>query len=386
MSVSRSRPYKFSVNYDQIESKPSPLVNQCRGLVLRVFGIKGLPLDDKAALLVTCPGDTQVLARPFDRFFNQGDPNAAEVDWSDPLLEVQEKLDGTLAIVYWDPVAGEWCMSTRSVPDADLPFESLAGMMTYRELFNKALINTTGLSSLEEFMYDMDTDLTFCFELTSPWNRIVVDYHDERLTFIGCRNRLTGIELGFTEVLNRIPGDLLKYFPHTGKSYNVRTLEQITQLNESLSPTASEGVVVVDSQFRRVKIKSVAYLAANRVKGACSTSRGLMELILLGREDDVVSLVPAETVARVALMKAQLGDMCRRLDDAHGEFLAASEGNQKAYALLVLASGLWTPPLFEMRVRKLSAREWIDSKKTATGDWANSFLENLLAAVARFVC
>ena len=61
-SVSRSKPWKFSLNYSQIDSKPGPLVNQCRGLILRTHGAE-LPVDSKE-LAAICPGSVSVIARP----------------------------------------------------------------------------------------------------------------------------------------------------------------------------------------------------------------------------------------------------------------------------------------------------------------------------------
>jgi hypothetical protein len=59
----------FSLNYDQIESKPTSIVNQCRGLILST---NGNPLTEDQILGNAPIGNTYVLARPFDRFFNLG--------------------------------------------------------------------------------------------------------------------------------------------------------------------------------------------------------------------------------------------------------------------------------------------------------------------------
>src|SRR6478609_5767270 len=77
---------KVSFVYDQLAARnDDPLACQCRGLVLR-------------------EGSWEILARPFDRFFNHGQAEAASIDWATARFE--EKLDGTLLIVYWDPLAG----------------------------------------------------------------------------------------------------------------------------------------------------------------------------------------------------------------------------------------------------------------------------------------
>ena len=69
----RVHDHKFSLNYDQIESREDdPLAQECRGLILR-------PTELQGSIDVARPlGDTIVLARPFDRFFNYGQAAAAE--------------------------------------------------------------------------------------------------------------------------------------------------------------------------------------------------------------------------------------------------------------------------------------------------------------------
>lgn len=382
VTVSRSRPYKFSVNYDQIASKPSPLVNQCRGVVLRCLPYRELPVDAKEREGIVC-GDTMLLARPFDRFFNHGDPNALGIDWDDPKLSVQEKLDGTLAIVYYDDVRGDWCMATRSVPDADLPFQSFDAEMTFRQLFDRALLATTGLPSLDEFTYGVHPDLTFCFELTSRWNRVVVDYSEERITWLGTRERGEGREFSHADTLAQLPTDLVRYFPAPAKVWSCSKLDEVQRLLETFSATEHEGVVVVDSSFRRVKMKSLAWLAANKIKSTCSTERALLSLVLAEKVDDVMAFLPADVQARVPLLSDGFVRLCANLDRAHGDFLGASGGSRKEYALKVQASGLWGAPLFDMYVRGRTAREWVMAKRDADGGWPDSFLEGMLDAIRK---
>lgn len=65
---------------------------------------------DRAWDLVTrnCRGliyrftDDEILARPFEKFFNDGEPGGAEVA-EDALGEVTDKLDGSLGIIYPTP-------------------------------------------------------------------------------------------------------------------------------------------------------------------------------------------------------------------------------------------------------------------------------------------
>src|ERR1700678_615116 len=80
--------HKFSLNYSMIDSKDTnQLSNQCRGLILST--VDGSSLNDKATLKNArlnfddvCTGQTIVLGRALDRFFNYGQGACAEIDWS----------------------------------------------------------------------------------------------------------------------------------------------------------------------------------------------------------------------------------------------------------------------------------------------------------------
>src|SRR5512140_984747 len=80
---------RVSLKYDMIESPMAePIVQQCRGMVV-----------DTAR--------RAVLAWPYNKFWNHGEGAAAPIDWS--TARVQEKLDGSLMILYWD--AGSWVVA-----------------------------------------------------------------------------------------------------------------------------------------------------------------------------------------------------------------------------------------------------------------------------------
>src|SRR5687767_7139789 len=99
VSISKTRPYKFSLNYSQIDSKEGDvLANQCRGLIVRT--VDGSPAKMDAPL------ETTILARPFDRFLNYGQGFAAEINWNN--CHALEKVDGTLCIWYFDDIANDW--------------------------------------------------------------------------------------------------------------------------------------------------------------------------------------------------------------------------------------------------------------------------------------
>ena len=44
------------------------------------------------------------------------------------------------------------------------------------------------------FLCELDTDLTYMFELVGPYNRIVIPYDEPAIYFLGARNKYTGEE------------------------------------------------------------------------------------------------------------------------------------------------------------------------------------------------
>lgn len=83
------------LKYDQIDSPMGErLVQECRGLIL-----------DEA-------DNWRVVSRSFDKFFNAGEGHAAAIDWS--TAQVQEKLDGSLCVLYH--YAGAWRVQTSGHP------------------------------------------------------------------------------------------------------------------------------------------------------------------------------------------------------------------------------------------------------------------------------
>ncbi len=177
---SGTRGYKASLNYDQLQAKDSdPLACECRGLILATPDGRPLPTDGVV-------GETIVMARPMDRFFNHGAGAAPAVDIEHPESRVFEKLDGTLCIVYWDQHAREWCVATRAVCDADRTIDGF-GEHTFRTLFEHALREHVGLS-FDAFTEKLFSLWTYCFELTTPQNRIVVDNRESKVHCLAIRD------------------------------------------------------------------------------------------------------------------------------------------------------------------------------------------------------
>lgn len=402
--------HKWSLNYDQLESKETDvLAQQCRGLILSaVDGKSFLPeakeVDGRLKYTHICPGPTMVLAYPMDRFFNYGQACAALIDWNDPSLCVQEKLDGTLTILYYDKFAAQWCVATRSVPEANLPIDF--GFYTFRTLFEKALGETaykTGYAadssfSFNEFTSKLCKDNTYCFELTSPYNRIVVDYKTAGLTLLCIRNNSSFKEL---KIYSEITSDqfideqykaasyCMAVVPLV-KSFKLNNINDIIDWVSSQNPTEYEGVVVRDSKGRN-KIKNAAYVAYNRARDVLGASdRNCLELILAEKDDDVLSILPEEIVKNIQDIKTRLLCFITKHDTLywHVKHIPSVMQDKKSFALylsdIAKDRKLWTAPLFQMYDKKVVDMKDFILKNKKEGTWSNSFLDRILEGMKNY--
>jgi len=412
-SVSPAHPYKASFNYDQIAARnDDPLAAQCRGLVLTTADATPFPTT-------TPPGEVFVLARPMDRFFNlghgpDGSADVVDADLSHPDARVYEKLDGTLCILYYDPfllvrpaakmgclesqaVYGDWCVATRSVPDADRVIDGF-GDHTFRSLFEQAIDNNAARSMIAgqvpegvprtfgEFTRPLDQRLTYCFELTSPRaGSGVVSYDEDEIWLLAVRERDTGREVP-PETVNGIG---ICVAPH--HAVGTSSVAAARALVEARSPRDAEGVVVRLRQkscgaYHRVKLKSLAYAAAHGLSGdAASSPRNLLRIILTDRWDDVRVTVKPHLRDHGDALASGLAAWLVRIDDEFKRIMQATAGLDNArreFALAVQAAKLPIAPMISIWTAKVdTARGWVDQQRRADGEWGDAFLDNLAAWV-----
>ena len=183
---------------------------------------------------------------PFDKFFNYGERYSAinDIDWA--TASVQQKVDGSLIKIWWD--YDGWVISTNGSIDA---FKAECGDTTYGDLVQKVI------DRIPNFLKMLDRDYTYMFELTSPYNRIVVRYEGINLWYLGRRNILNGNE--DSEGLE-IDGILRpEIYPHHSLSECIAAAHKMGD--------DEEGYVVCDAEFHRIKIKGDEYLALHKMRG-----------------------------------------------------------------------------------------------------------------------
>ena len=241
----------ISFLFHMIKSKQklNVITSQCRGLVLASHDGRIIKSPDEIV------GETIILAFPMTRFFNYGDPNAAQIDFDDPETAFLEKLNGTLCIVYHDPFKTNdwngWCVATRNVPEANLSIDGFDNL-TFRKLFELALFDTKvslGQKGFNQtnvwgiFQVSLDKGNTYCYELTSPENRIVVDYKERRIHLLSYRSNETGNQYDGRNFSSKIhpPDDGVPIV----EKHTIRNITELLEFVNNQNPLEHEGVVVV---------------------------------------------------------------------------------------------------------------------------------------------
>ncbi len=371
VSVSKNN-RKISLNYDHIETKESDVLSwDCRGLILSKIDFSEFNMlpDNKIDKNIII-GDTQIIAFGLRRFFNYGQ-GSTNINWNDSSLQIVEKLDGTLCILHMDPFTKKWNVATRSVAEADLLMDN--GIFTFRTLFEKALKDTCG-QTFEEYTSKLDSKITYCFELTTPYNQIVVNYPDNRITLLAARNVLSLDELDISKIET--------YGVPIIQSYKYNSINDLLSWVSSRNPMKYEGVVVKDSNFNRVKIKNAGYVAFNRIKDSVSKSpRTCLELILSEKEDDAISFLPEEIVKNLLKLKSNVQNLIKEHDQIYNSISHIEDKKSFALKLQELAKekNIWVTPLFQIFNKKaVNMHDFINKNKTLSGSWHNSFLDKIL--------
>lgn len=303
---------KFSLNYDQFLSQPGiKLVEQCRGLILRP--VNDVSYYDVNKLNSIILGETTVLSRPLDRFYNVNDPNS-KIDLSSSDLTYYEKLDGTMVALYWDEKYSRWYVSTRAVPEADVV---ISDNLTFNDLFFKCFKANLNL---------FDTELTYVFELMTRHNRVVCEYQNECVTLLAVRTKF-GKELD------------INLFKHL----NVNLVEQlniqgdIIDFVKSRDPFKYEGIVVCDGSFRRLKVKNPEWCIRSRAKDLILTNRKIIKLILSDSVDDVYYLLVKEDQEKLDSILRDLRLLCHNYEKTFFELnskgISRKEFSQRVLAL-----------------------------------------------------
>lgn len=201
--------------------------------------------------LVIDTAQRQVVATPFPKFFNYHEvttlpENLQQTinlnDFLTPFqpLEIFEKLDGSLIIIFWHN--GRWKCSTKGSLSSD-----------------QAKWAQVWLHSQPDLSYLLP-GTTYLAEAIYPENRIVVNYGTlNGLVLLGAYDA-TGMELSTNELLRL--ADSLQW--KMAKSYAYDSVPELLEKAATLSSN-DEGFVVKSHSGQRIKIKGAEYCRVHRL-------------------------------------------------------------------------------------------------------------------------
>ena len=283
ITISRDKVFGHNLvmfKYSQPDSDfNNQLVRECRGLIL-----------DEDTLEPVCV--------PFFKFGNFSESYVPDIDWSSAF--VSQKLDGSLLKLV--RIGDDILWSTNGTIDAyKAPLMEQLGCnaTSFGELAWLAVLENyrtaKGLGISDCIDHDavngwlktiIRPGFTYMFELTSPYNRVVVRFNETRLNFIGCRDNCTLKELKFYE------HELAKVF-NIPKVYPLKTLDDCIKAASELG-SDEEGFVVCDKDFNRVKVKSALYCSIHHLRGenGVMSYKRALEIIKANEQEEVLTYFP----------------------------------------------------------------------------------------------
>jgi len=273
------------LSYSQIDSpKTNPIVRMCRGLVLEM-------------------NTWDIVSYPFYRFYNFEEVPEERLKFNWKKAMATEKIDGSLLEVF--NYKGEWLISTRSMIGGENAVNALG--TTVNDIFDMAISPMTR----KEFFERLIPNISYIFEIVSPFNQIVTQWDAAHLYLIGGRSKtFNEEEYTFIDLYDlfdsamknivRIPKVISLYDKESDDFVGFEKMKMLAETGNS----QDEGFVVVDfdsldkttNSFPRVKVKNSAYVALHHLRGSLENGAPQYERILTliyNKEDaEVLSNLP----------------------------------------------------------------------------------------------
>ena len=255
--------------------------------------------------------DGTLMSRPFHKFFNvneRDETQAYEIDLSQPHV-VMEKMDGSMIRPLI--VDGYLRLGTKmGVTDVAMQAEEWLAKQYYE---------------YKEWLYNCVVDgVTPLFEWVSSNNKIVLDYKEDNLVYLGTRDNASG-----------------KYV--MDKSCPFDTVPQYGSVDVSLSEYVDrqrvmenrEGDIIRFASGHMAKIKNDWYVRIHKVMDKIRFDRNIVALILNEELDDALAMLPKNEADRVREFESKFATQLESkvLDyDRYWNLVVASGLDRKAYA------------------------------------------------------
>ena len=258
---------KILLKYSESADKNLVIVRECRGLII----------DEKL----------NIISLPFEKFGNYLESYAHnDIDLKDS--KVVEKLDGSNFVLYYDQLNKKWCVQTLGQIEGEFEVTSFQNKnedFTWSEMFWETFRTYT--VNVPKFVNALSKDYSYMFELCSPYNQVVVKHVTAKLYFLGLRNKVTLLE----ENPISCP---LHYLLDTPKQYEFSGLHEIRKVCMNDLTSQEEGFIVVDSMFRRVKMKSLKYVEEHYVS-TVQTLKSITNVVFQNEDSEYLTIFPEHT-------------------------------------------------------------------------------------------
>jgi RNA ligase len=229
-------------------SEPLNLLNYTDRAMTKPELFEQMPALNHTRGLIYNRDNGTIAARPFPKFWNYGQPQAAKIPL-DASVVVTDKVDGSLGIMYYMPTKERWAIATRGSFTSD-----------------QAVHATEVLWNRYPYFAPTDDD-TILFEIVYPENRIVLDYgHEDDLFLLGS----VELDRGFIVA----PDIAARYHGWEGPRAKTMTYTTLAEALAAEPRPNAEGMVVRRPTLDRdelVKIKQEDYLELHRIVFGLST-------------------------------------------------------------------------------------------------------------------
>ena len=272
--------------------------------------------------LITEDTTGTILVRPFNKFFNYEEVvGKGMIPTKGDYVYIQEKMDGSLGILF--NYKDEWIMATRGSFTSE---QAIKGLEIVKSKY---------------FLGSWAKEYAYLVEIIYPENRIVVDYGEEKVTFLSVVlneswkwKPTDDTELHWTTAkmilhANGVKDNLVKTEQHF--NFSDELYKSLKEKNE----TNKEGFVL---RFQpgnfRMKIKFEEYVRLHKVMTNLSTTAVWEVLSNGGNMDDLLKDVPDEFYFKINEYEKSLIAQFNKLEEEYQNHFDSIRrlGNRKLFA------------------------------------------------------
>ena len=200
----------------------------------------------------------EIVARPWKKFFNFGErPLLFDTDTP---VEVTDKKDGSLGILYRHPMTGDWMIATRGSFQSE---QAIHATKVFQDRYSHIVLPDEGITALFEIIY--------------PDNRIVLQYDFDDLVLLGSVHNKYGWYYGPNETAGMInwTGPVTEVFEY-------RTTNDCFKVHR---PNAEGLVIRAGSEM--VKLKQEDYVTLHKLVTGLN-ERAVWERLKSGETRDTI--------------------------------------------------------------------------------------------------